>query len=137
MLFRPDTSFFRRSLKQRQLKKQVVQNSLPSLLFNIFFVVTAGIYIALSVQRITPAINFPFWQLFIYAVILVGVVYLFKYGILKFIGWVFKVTKLADNYIFLIFLVNKILAILLLPLIIIIALTGKPANTIAWTLSGC
>ncbi|ULT46360.1 DUF4271 domain-containing protein [Niabella defluvii] len=54
---------------------------------------------------------------------------------MKFIGWVFKISKLTDNYIFLIFLVNKVLTILILPLIIVIALSAKPVSTIAWTLS--
>ncbi len=129
--------FFRRSLKQRQLKQQVVQNSLPSLLFNILFVITAGFYSAMLIQKNIDATRWelPLWQLFIYTTASVGVIYLGKYFILKFIGWVFRISKLTDNYIFLIFLVNKVLSILILPLIIAIALSAKPVSTIAWTLS--
>ncbi|MGC4232440.1 MAG: DUF4271 domain-containing protein [Niabella sp.] len=127
--------FFRRSLKQRQLRQQVVQNSLPSLLFNIFFVITCGLYAALGIERTLAHLALPFWQLFLYATAGAGLIYSGKFLILKFIGWVFKITRLTDNYIFLIFLVNKIIALLLLPLIIIIALTEKEINAIAWTLS--
>jgi len=127
--------FFRRSLKQRQLRQQVIQNSLPSLLFNIFFVITGGFYAALGIQRTTPHLTLPFWQLAIYAIAAIGIIYSGKFLVLKFIGWVFKITRLTDNYIFLIFLVNKIIAILLLPLIIVIALTEKEISAIAWTLS--
>jgi hypothetical protein len=127
--------FFRRSLKQRQLKQQVVQNSLPSLLFNILFVITAGFYGAMAIQKNIAMTELPLWQLFIYSTAALGVIYLTKYFILKFIGWVFKISKLTDNYIFLIFLVNKVLTILILPLIIVIALSAKPVSTIAWTLS--
>ncbi|GAB3430331.1 hypothetical protein GCM10027516_38130 [Niabella aquatica] len=127
--------FFRRSLKQRQLKQQVVQNALPSLLFNMFFIITGGFYAALGIERTTPHLALPFWQLFLYTTAATGIVYSGKFLTLKFIGWVFKISKLTDNYIFLIFLVNKIIAILLLPLVLIIALTGKEAGAVAWTLS--
>lgn len=129
--------FFRRSLKQRQLKQQVVQNSLPSLLFNILFVITTSFYGAMAIQKNVAMTEpqLPLWQLFIYATAALGVIYLTKYFILKFIGWAFKISKLTDNYIFLIFLVNKVLTILILPLIIVIALSTKPVSTIAWTLS--
>lgn len=127
--------FFRRGLKQRQLRQQVVQNSLPSLLFNIFFVITGSFYATLGIEKTIPHLALPLWQLFLYAIAATGLIYSGKFFILKFIGWVFKITRLTDNYIFLIFLANKIMALLLLPLIIIIALTGKEINTIAWTLS--
>jgi hypothetical protein len=127
--------FFRRSLKQRQLRQQVVQNALPSLLFNIFFVITIGFYAALGIERTEPHLTLPFWQLFLYATAGAGLIYSGKFLTLKFIGWVFRITRLTDDYIFLTFLVNKIIALLLLPLIIIIALTEKEINAIAWTLS--
>jgi hypothetical protein len=129
--------FFRRSLKQRQLKQQVVQNSLPSLLFNVLFIITAGFYGAMAIQKNIDGsqLELPLWQLFIYTTAAIGIIYLGKYFILKFIGWVFRISKLTDNYIFLIFLVNKVLTILILPLIIVIALSVKPISTIAWTLS--
>lgn len=129
--------FFRRSLKQRQLKQQVVQNSLPSLLFNILFVITAGFYAAMVLQKnMAPSRDgIPLWQWYIYTTAAIGAIYLGKYFTLKFIGWVFKISKLTDNYIFLIFLVNKVLTILMLPLIIVIALSVKPMSTVAWTLS--
>ena len=129
--------FFRRSLKQRQLKQQVVQNSLPSLLFNVLFVITAGFYGAMFLQKNIDLsqLELPLWQLFIYTTTALSIIYLGKYFVLKFIGWVFRISKLTNNYIFLIFLVNKVLTILILPLIIVIALSGKPVSTIAWTLS--
>ena len=37
--------FFRTTLKQRQIKEQLMQTPLPSLMFNVFFVASAGLYI--------------------------------------------------------------------------------------------
>lgn len=127
--------FFRRSLKQKQIKQQVVQNALPSLLFNIFFVVTAGYYACLVVKKVDVDISFPTWQLVLYCVGGMGVIYLGKYFVLKFLGWIFGIKKLTNNYIFLIFLINKIVAVLLLPLLLIISITSGALNTVAWTLS--
>lgn len=127
--------FFRRSLKQRQLKQQLIQNSLPSLLFNLYFIITAGLYAALIIETFLTPTTFCFWELLAGCCFIIGAVYVAKYFVLKFIGWTFRIKKLTDNYIFLIFLVNKILILVLLPLTIIIALSNKELVTIAWTLS--
>ncbi|MFT4092385.1 MAG: DUF4271 domain-containing protein [Niabella sp.] len=127
--------FFRRSLKQRQLKQQLIQNSLPSLLLNILFVLISGFYTAMLIQAFIIKNGLPFWQLFVYCTTGISLIYIGKYFTIRFIGWVFGIGKLADNYIFIIFLVNKILALFLIPLIIIIALSNKELSTVAWTLS--
>ncbi|MBC7422190.1 MAG: DUF4271 domain-containing protein, partial [Ferruginibacter sp.] len=49
------------------------------------------------------------------------VIYFFKFLSLKFIGWVTGYQQVTNTYIFIIFLINKILGILLLPFIIIMA----------------
>ena len=36
--------FFRTTLKQRQIKEQLMQTPLPSFAFNIFFIASAGLY---------------------------------------------------------------------------------------------
>lgn len=127
--------FLRRSLKQRQLKQQLIRDSLPSLLFNIFFVLMAGFYATLMAIHYGYPVSLNFWKLWGSCTMLIGCVYLIKYFILKFIGWAFHIQKLTDNYIFLIFLINKIFAIMALPLLLLIALSNKPLSTIGWTLS--
>lgn len=127
--------FLRRSLKQRQIKQQVVQNALPSFLFNIFFVLIGGFYAALAIQRTTPNLPFSFLELLLYTISGIAIIYIGKYFVLKFIGWVFNIIELSNNYIFLIFLVNKIIALILLPIIVVLALVNKEITTIAWTLS--
>ncbi len=127
--------FFKRSLKQRQIKQQLIQNSLPSLLFNLFFIIAAGFYLTLIVHTFAPSITYPFWKILAGSCIILGGVYLAKFLFLKFMGWVFQITSLTDNYIFLIFLINKILILVILPLTLIIALSDKGLATIGWTLS--
>ncbi|MBO9595801.1 MAG: DUF4271 domain-containing protein [Niabella sp.] len=130
------TLFFRRTLKQRQLQQQLSQNTLPSFLFNILFVFVTGYYLALMAEQLTvKALPYPFWQLFGFAVAIVSVAYLAKFFLLKLFGWLFKLQHLTDAYIFLIFLVSKILVLFLLPVIVITSLGGTGIKTIIWTLS--
>jgi len=130
------TLFFRRTLKQRQLQQQLSQNTLPSFLFNILFVFVAGYYLALMAEQLAAAKPaYPFWQLFAFAVAFVSLAYLAKFFLLKLFGWLFKLQHLTDAYIFLIFLVSKILVLFLLPVIVITSLGGTGIKTIIWTLS--
>ncbi|WP_300596619.1 DUF4271 domain-containing protein [Niabella sp.] len=130
------TLFFRRTLKQRQLQQQLSQNTLPSFLFNILFVFVAGYYLSLMAEQLTAnELPYPFWQLFAFSVAFVSVAYLAKFFLLKLFGWLFKLQHLTDAYIFLIFLVSKILVLFLLPVIVITSLGGTGIKTIIWTLS--
>jgi hypothetical protein len=51
----------------------------------------------------------------------IAIIYLLKFITLKFTGWVTDYDEVTNMYIFIIFLINKILGIILLPLIIIMA----------------
>ncbi|AHF18042.1 DUF4271 domain-containing protein [Niabella soli] len=130
------TLFFKRTLKQRQLQQQLSQDTLPSFLFNILFTLVAGFYLTLLSQQLPlKKIDYPIWQLFSVAVIFIAFIYLAKFFLLKLIGWLFNMQNLTDAYIFLIFLVNKIITLFLLPVIIIVALGGTGIKTITWALS--
>lgn len=130
------TLFFKRTLKQRQLQQQLSQNTLPSFLFNILFTLVAGFYLTLLTQQLTfRKLDYPLWQIFCASVILVACIYLAKFFLLKLCGWLFNIQNLTDAYIFLIFLVNKIITLFLLPVILIVALGGTGIKTIIWTLS--
>jgi hypothetical protein len=100
--------FFNSSLKQSQLTDQLQQSKLPSLLLNVFFSLTAGTFIFLLIKHggHTPKMN---W---LYAV------YITKMIVLKVTGLVSGLEEQTDTYIFIIFLINKVTGILLLPLTI-------------------
>lgn len=128
------TIFFKRSLKQRQLKQQVSQHSLPSLLFNILYILSASFYLALLVKEFSRP-GYLFWQIFGYSAALISVVYLIKYALLKLTGWMFQLRSTVDSYIFIVFLVNKMIGIFLLPVIVLVALGNIHLKTAALTLS--
>jgi hypothetical protein len=113
--------FFNTSIRQTQLTDQLLQARLPSFILNIFFAITTGFYIWLLFKNYHPP-RFINSQLLLPVCIMgIGILYFAKYCILKFIGWMSGMQQAADNYIFVIFLVNKIIGIILLPFIIILA----------------
>lgn len=117
--------FFNASLRQSQLTDQLLQAKLPSLFFNIIFVLAGGVYVylILNFYNWIPAQNF--WLLVLYCGLSVGSVYFIKFITLKFTGWVTGFKDVTNTYIFVIFLINKILGVILLPFIVVIAF-GNP-----------
>lgn len=119
--------FLRITLRQQQLREQVLQSPLPSLLMNIYFLLTGGLYASLLLKYYKYEAHPNFWIQTVYCVGILALIYTGKFMILKFTGWVFNLSKAMDTYIFIVFLVNKMLGMLLLPLLVLIAFyTGQP-----------
>ena len=117
--------YFNTSLRQTQLSDQLRQATLPSLILNIFFTITVGIYIWLLFNFYHPPRMFRGQALLPFCILSIGAVYLFKFCLLKFLGWVSDVQESTNGYIFAIFLVNKITGIFLVPVIIMLAFINK------------
>jgi hypothetical protein len=128
-------SFFRTSIKQRQIKEQLLQSPLPSLLMNMFFMLCGALFITIVLQNLGLAKKFNFWMLFLYSVIGLGLIYLLKFISLKILGWIFQVSESTDAYIFIVFTTNKIIGIALLPLVMILAFAQGTAYQAALTLA--
>ncbi len=112
--------FFNTSIRQTQLTDQLLQAKLPSFILNIFFTITTGIYVWLLFKYYHPPRLISSQLLLPFCITGVGVLYLTKYCILKFMGWMSGMQQAADNYIFVIFLVNKISGIIMVPFIILL-----------------
>jgi Domain of unknown function (DUF4271) len=129
------TLFFRVSLRQQQIREQVLQTPLPSLLLNILFVISAGLYACYLLHYSQLGAGVPFWILYLNCMLLLGTIYLVKFLVLKFIGWVFSISRATDIYIFIVFLVNKMLGIFLLPFLIVITFSGPQLREVFITIS--
>ncbi|HEU0065100.1 MAG TPA: DUF4271 domain-containing protein [Flavisolibacter sp.] len=127
-------TFFRTSPRQRQLRDQLVQSPLPSLLLNIFFLLSAGMFLALLLQYFRLGIQFNFWLLFLYCFLGLIAIYAVKYISLKFFGWIFQISSIVDTYIFIVFSTNKVIGIFLLPFLVILSFTDGLFNQVAITL---
>lgn len=123
--------FFRTTVRQRQIKDQLVQNPLPSLLLNLFFVLSIGMFLTLLIQHFGLGQQFGFWMLYLYCVGGLVAIYAIKFIVLKFLGWILQVSEAADAYIFIVFTANKIIGIALLPFVILLAFTYGIINQVS------
>jgi hypothetical protein len=129
------TLFFRVSLRQQQIREQVLQTPLPSLLLNILFIITTGLFACYLLHYSRFGMGLNFWILYLDCMGLLTLIYLGKFVVLKFCGWVFNISRGTDTYIFVVFLVNKMLGIFLLPFLILITFSGETAREIFITIS--
>jgi hypothetical protein len=126
--------FMQTSIRQKQTREQLLQNNLASVLLNILFVLSAGIYITLLIQY-KNWVTIPFYQLFFYCMSTLFIIYIGKYIFLVFSGWVFNVPEATNAYTFIVFLVNKVLGIVLIPFVLMITFSPLPIKQIAITIS--
>lgn len=117
-------SFMSPMVNKRTLREQIEQNVAANTAMNIFFCISFGLFLYVVLyqradwvleSRIKP-------NVFLVGTIMAsGLVYVIKFVMLKFVGWAFKMDQATDDYIYNVFLINKILGVLLLPFSIILA----------------
>lgn len=117
-------AFMNPTLSQRQLKDQLSQSPFPNFLLNVFFVISLALYLYLLMYRQQYILGTTAWMAIPGLILLVAVVYGVKYVMLRFCGWLFGSVELADAYIFVLYLINKVLGILLVPFLVILAFCG-------------
>lgn len=126
--------FFQTSLRQKQTREQLLQDGIASLLINILFLFSTGLFITLAVKYQEWSM-LPFNNLYVYVVALLLLIYLGKYIFVSFTGWVFNNRVVASSYTFLVLMVNRILGILLIPFTIFLAFAKNEQTKIVFTLS--
>jgi len=114
-------AFMNPTLSQRQLKDQLSQSPFPNFLLNSYFVISLALYLYLLMYRQQYITSNTAWMAIPGLIVLVTVVYGVKYLMLRFCGWLFGSSELADAYIFILYLINKVLGILLVPFLVILA----------------
>ena len=117
--------FFNTSLRQSQLTDQLLQAKLQSLFFNIISFISGGLFIYFFLLYFGWIIKGNFFIWISVCSICLTTIYFLKFITLKFTGWVTGYKEVTNIYIFIIFLINKILGILLIPLIIIMAFSAS------------
>lgn len=127
--------FFNSSLRQSQLTDQLVQSKLPSLFFNLIFLFAGGFYVYFLFERSGTPGKAVDWILLGSCIAIFMIVYVVKYVTLKFVGWVTGYQTEADTYTFVLFLINKIIGICLLPIIVMLSFSADNIATIAAVLS--
>jgi len=105
------------------------------MLLNMLFVISGGLFACYLLHYSRFGAEISFWLLYLNCMIGLVAIYLVKFLVLKFSGWVFSISRATDTYIFIVFLVNKMLGIFLLPFLIMITFSGDEARQIFITIS--
>jgi hypothetical protein len=126
--------FFQPSFRQKQTREQLQQGKFPSLLLNLFFILSTAAYISFLLKDY-QVVQTNFWYLLLYSSLALIILYIGKYIFLSFAGWVFNVKEVISAYIFVIYLINKIMGIVLIPFILIIAFAQDGIKSISITVS--
>lgn len=129
------TLFFRASMRQQQIREQVLQSPLPSLLLNFLFLCSASMYGSFLLIYYHAASMDHFWVIFGYIAGSLAAIYLIKFLFIRVAGWIFNIPRAADTYLFVVFLTNKVLGIFLLPIVVMLSFSGPVVSEIAVTLS--
>lgn len=125
---------FQTSFRQRQTRDQLAQDDLASFLMNMLFYFSAGIYIGLIAKN-EGFIPFSYWWVMVYCAGLLFCIYGVKFLFMRFSGWVFNEKEASRTYTFLVFMVNKIAGVILIPFLLLIAFSSKILVDISITIS--
>lgn len=135
-------AFLNPTLNSRQLKDQIEISSFQGFLMNVFFGISAGAYVYYVVRLFLPQASRAVAPSVLLLMLIGGMlmIYLVKYLVMRFSGWAFRLEGITDNYIFNVFLINKIMAVLLVPFSLLLAFGGigvvGPALIVSFLLVG-
>jgi hypothetical protein len=127
--------FFNTSMRQKQIREQLSQNSLPSLLMNIFYFIVGGFFIYFLLMHYNRLPAYPRWAVVLGCIGLLMVIYIGKFVFISLLGYVFDKRTASDSYLFVVFMVNKILGLFLVPMTILMAYGSPSSHEVVVTLT--
>ncbi|MEI7588943.1 MAG: DUF4271 domain-containing protein [Chitinophagia bacterium] len=114
------SQFNQSTLRMMQNREQLLQNGFASLTLNICFILSFSLMASLLIFN-NHLLPISFWQGYLYIALFFSSLYLGKYICLEIAGAIFNTKELAKSYIFVVFMVNKVLGFLLVPFVLILA----------------
>lgn len=128
---------FQVNYRQKQTREILMQDRFPSLLLNILFILVGGTFLALLAESGKTVggwkLDIPFLTLLVYCITFLAIIYIFKYLSILSLGWAFRVTETARLYNFIVFVINKVIGLALLPLLLLLAFSTGEMRNIAIT----
>jgi len=118
------SQFSQSSMRMIQNREQLLNNSVASLLLNLCFILSFSLMASLLIYN-RHLLPITFWLVYLYICLFFTSLYVGKYICLEIAGAIFSTKELVKTYVFVVFLINKVLGILLLPFILILAF-AKP-----------
>lgn len=127
--------FFQVSMRQKQMREHLMHSPVPALLLNLFFVVAGGIFASFVLLYHQYHVDAPLWRLMLYSVGALAAIYLVKLIVLKIVGWIFSIQEAVNTYIFVVYSINKLIGIFLIPFVVLLAFSERHVAQLLITLS--
>ena len=120
-------AFWNPTTNMRHNRDPLSNAELPNLLMNVFYAMSLGAYIFYVVQAFAGPRSGVLPPALLLTLLILGVLVLYagKYLMIRFSGWAFRVETVTDQYLFNVFLMNKIIGIVLLPFVVLLAFAGE------------
>ncbi|ANI89200.1 hypothetical protein A9P82_07785 [Arachidicoccus ginsenosidimutans] len=109
--------------KKNQRESNSAENVAPALLLNFLFVVTVSLCVVQLSEKDFSLI--AAWKYWLYGAVAISIIYLVKYLVIKLSGWMFGEVQAASTYNYVVFSINKIVGVLLVPIVVFVAY-GSP-----------
>lgn len=131
--------FFQTNYRQKQTKDHLLQDKLAHFGLMLVFYSSSSVFGA-SLLYNAALFTIGFWQLTILCFLLFLSIYSLKYIFITVLGILFKEIEASTTYIFLVFLINKLIGVLLIPVVILISFStasiAKTSLTVSLILIG-
>jgi hypothetical protein len=127
--------FFRTSLRVNQIKEQLTQSGLQSLLFNLFFTLSFGVFVFLLFDFYKADVDLKEALIPLVVSLLLMILYFGKYLFLKFTGWLLGLRSATESYTFIVFLMNKVAGVAIVPFLFVIAFSKPQIESVAVTIA--
>jgi hypothetical protein len=127
--------FFRVTFRQQSIRDQLLQNAWPSLLLNILFFFSGGLFLTLLSQYYGWQTTYGFWYSLLFWAGLLLAIYGLKLIAMQALSWLFHLREAGKTYSFVVFLINKVMGVVLLPFIIFLGLGPASWKPVVVTLA--
>lgn len=117
----------------RQAKEQMAQQPLVSVLLNLVFVFSSSLFLFFGLGWDHEFTGIYRWYILFSSFVVIICIYLFKLIFLRTIGWAFGQKEAFDHYLFVVFLNNKLLGLLLLFSSFLLAFSGDATSKTLFT----
>lgn len=98
----------------RQSKDQMSQQPLLSIALNVLFIFSGGLFLFFGLDWDHQFTGNLRWYILLSSIAVIALVYLFKNIFFRILGWAFRQEEAFEDYLFVVFLNNKLMGLILL-----------------------
>jgi hypothetical protein len=119
----------------RQSKDQMSQQPIVSISLNFLFIFSTGLFIFFGLSWDDQFTGNMRWLILAASFMLIAFVYLFKHMFFRILGWAFGQEQAFEDYLFVVFLNNKLLGLLFLFSSFVMAFSDATSSSLTFKLS--